>query len=223
MNDTKISRRSLLKGAGFGAAALLGGGTSILTRMPPAIAAPTGELYTTAASKGILYGSSLATWQYAGSEFSEPDPEYAALHAREAGMMFTEDDLLWWRLRPSRTAALDFSYGDRIISDAETNGQQVFAAHMVWDSGFGEGWTEDELWSLPEAEARSLLYGTIDAEAARYAGRAKAWVVANEVISHNRVDENGFWEFVPWHSTIGPTYVEEPSPTRASTTRPRSS
>ena len=209
MNDTKISRRSLLKGAGVGAAALLGGGTSILGRMSPALAAPTGELYAAAAAKGILYGSSLATWQYAGSEFSQPDPAYAALHAQEAGMMFTEDDLLWWRLRPCRTCGLDFSYGDRIISDAEANGQQVFAAHMVWDSGFGEGWTEDELWSLPEAEARSLLYGTIDAEAARYAGRAKAWVVANEVISHNRVDENGFWEFVPWYGTIGPTYVEE--------------
>lgn len=81
--------------------------------------------------------------------------------------------------------------------------------HIVWDSGFGDGWTEDELWGLPEAEARSLLYGTIEAEAARYAGRARAWVVANEVISHNRVDANGFWEFIPWYGTIGPTYVEE--------------
>jgi endo-1,4-beta-xylanase len=209
MDDNKISRRSLLKGAGVGAALLAGGGTSLLTRMSPALAAPTGQLYQAANAKGILYGSSLATWQYAGSEFSEPDPDYAALFAREAGMMFTEDDLLWWRLRPCRTCALDFSYGDRIISDAEANAQQVFAAHMVWDSGFGEGWTEDELWSLPEQEARDLLYGTIDAEAARYAGRAKAWVVANEVISHNRVDENGFWEFIPWYGTIGPTYVEE--------------
>jgi endo-1,4-beta-xylanase len=204
-----LSRRSFLARSGVGAAALLGGGLSTIARMGTAMAAPVGAVYQAAAAKGILYGSSLATWQYAGSEFSEPDPAYAALFAREAGMMFTEDDLLWWRLRPSRTAPLDFSYGDRIIGDAEANAQQVFAAHMVWDSGFGEGWTEDELWGLPTAEARSLLYGTIDAEAARYAGRAKAWVVANEVISHNRVDANGFWEFVPWHSTIGPTYVEE--------------
>ncbi|MGH7540127.1 MAG: endo-1,4-beta-xylanase, partial [Gemmatimonadota bacterium] len=178
MENGTLTRRSLLKGAGVGAAALVSGGTSLLTRMPPALAAPTGALYQAAAAKGILYGSSLATWQYAGSEFSAPDPQYAALHAQEAGMMFTEDDLLWWRLRPSRTAPLDFSFGDRIIGDAEANAQQIFAAHMVWDSGFGEGWTEDELWSLPTAEARSLLYGTIDAEAARYAGRAKAWVVA---------------------------------------------
>jgi endo-1,4-beta-xylanase len=207
--ERTLTRRSFLARSGVGAAALLGGGASTLAGMGTALAAPTGQLVQAAAAKGLIYGSSLATWQYAGSEFSQPDPEYAALHAREAAMMFTEDDLLWWRLRPSRTAALDFSYGDRIIGDAEANGQQVFAAHMVWDSGFGDGWTEDELWGLPEAEARSLLYGTIDAEAARYAGRARAWVVANEVISHNRVDENGFWEFIPWYGTIGPTYVEE--------------
>jgi endo-1,4-beta-xylanase len=203
MDDKKISRRSLLKGAGVGAAALMGGGTSILGRMSPALAVPTGALYQQAAAKGILYGSSTATWQY------EPDPDYAALFAREAGMLFTEDDLLWYRLRPSRTSGLDFSFADRIYSFAEGNGQSVFAAHMIWDAGFGEGWTEDEIWGLSEQEARDFLFGTIQAEAARYAGRTKAWVVANEVISHNRVDANGFWEFVPWYNTIGPTYVEE--------------
>jgi endo-1,4-beta-xylanase len=202
-NDATITRRSVLKGAGVGAAALLSGGTSVLGRMAPALAAPSGALFQQAAAKGILYGSSTATWQY------EPDPDYAGLFAREAGMLFTEDDLLWYRLRPCRTCSLDFSYADRIYAFAQTNAQPVFAAHMVWDSGFGEGWTEDELWSLPEAEARSLLYGTIEAEAARYAGRTKAWVVANEVTYHTRVDANGFWRFVPWYGTIGPTYVEE--------------
>jgi endo-1,4-beta-xylanase len=203
MDDNKISRRSLLKGAGVGAATLLGGGTSILGRMTPALAAPTGQLYLAAAAKGILYGSSTATWQY------EPDPDYAALFAREAGMLFTEDDLLWYRLKTSRNAPLDFSYGDRIVAFAQGNAQPVFGAHLVWDEGLGDGWYPDELYDLSEQEARDILFGTIQQEVAHYAGQMKAWVVANEVTDGRRKDANGFWTIEPYYLTIGPTYVEE--------------
>jgi endo-1,4-beta-xylanase len=203
MNDTKISRRSLLKGAGVGAAALVGGGTSILGRVPPAIAAPTGQLYQAAAAKGILYGSSTATWQY------EPDPAYASLFATEAGMAFTEDDLLWYRLKPCQTCGLDFSYGDRFVAFAQGNAQPVFAAHLVWDEGLGDGWPPDQLYNLSEQEARDILFGTIQQEVAHYSGQVKAWVVANEVTDGRRKDANGFWTVEPYYQTIGPTYVEE--------------
>jgi endo-1,4-beta-xylanase len=52
-------------------------------------------------AKGLVYGSSAATWQI------EPDPQYSALYQREAGTLLTEDDLLWYRLKPSPGAALD--------------------------------------------------------------------------------------------------------------------
>jgi endo-1,4-beta-xylanase len=201
--DGRLTRRSFLTRGGVGAAAVFGGGLSTLTRMTPALAAPTGQLYQAAAAKGILYGSSTATWQF------EPDPAYAALFAREAGMLFTEDDLLWYRLRVSRNAALDFSYGDRAFAFAQANAQSVFAAHLVWDEGLGEGWYPDELYDLEHQEARDILFGTIEPEVARYAGQTKAWVVANEVTDHRRKDANGFWTIEPWYLTIGPTYVEE--------------
>ena len=67
-NDRKIGRRSFLARAGAGAAVVLGGGLETLARMTPAMAAPTGQLYNAAKAKGILFGSSTATWQY------EPDP-----------------------------------------------------------------------------------------------------------------------------------------------------
>jgi hypothetical protein len=67
----------------------------------------------TALAKGIVYGSSTATWQVG------PDPDYSQLFQREAGILFTEDDLLWYRLRPTPTSGLDFSYRDQIIAYAE--------------------------------------------------------------------------------------------------------
>jgi endo-1,4-beta-xylanase len=187
----------------MGAAALLGGGASTLAGMATAMAAPTGQLYQAARAKGILYGSSTATWQF------EPDPAYAALFAREAGMAFTEDDLLWYRLRTSRNAALDFSYGDRFVAFAQANAQPVFGAHLVWDEGLGDGWYPDELYDLGQQEARDILFGTIQQEVAHYRGQMRFWVCANEVTDARRKDANGFWTVEPWYITIGPTYVEE--------------
>jgi endo-1,4-beta-xylanase len=174
--------------------------------MAPAWGAPTGQLHQAALAKGIRYGSSTATWQV------QPDPAYAALYARESGMLLTEDDLLWYRLKPTPTSPLDFSYGDQIRTFASGNGQPVLAAHLVWDEGLGDGWEPDALYNLSTQEARDLLLGTngvIRQEVAHYNGLVKAWVVANEVTDGRRKDANGFWTVNPWYQTIGPTYVEE--------------
>src|SRR3954462_1958359 len=203
MFDSTLTRRSLLVRGGVGAAAVLGGGARLLTRVAPAWAAPTGAIYQQAAAKGILYGSSTATWQF------EPDPAYAALFQREAGMLFTEDDLLWYRLKPTQTSSLDFSYGDRGGSFASGNGQPVFGAHLAWDEGLGDGWPQDQLYNLSNQEARDILFGTIQQEVAHYRGQMKAWVVANEGTDGRKKDANGFWTVEPWYQTIGPTYVEE--------------
>jgi endo-1,4-beta-xylanase len=211
-SDRRVSRRSVLIGGGLGAAALLAGGVpaagSVLTPRPGAggaIAAVGDPLWQQAYSKGIVYGSSTATWQVG------PDPDYAALFEREAGVLFTEDDLLWYRLRPTPTSGLDFSFGDQIIAFAEAppTVQHVVGAHLVWDEGFGEGWTDDDLWGMTEQQARDVLFSTVDAEVARYRGRVKAWVAANEVTDTQTTDPNGFRTNVPWYETIGPEYVAE--------------
>ncbi len=200
--QTPLSRRSVLIGGGLGATALATG-PGLLGQAAPAWGAPTGAAYQAALAKGIRYGSSAATWQ------TQPDPDYAALFARESGMLLTEDDLLWYRLKPTRTSPLDFTYGDQMVSFATTNAQPVLAAHLVWDEGLGPGWEEDALYFLSEQEARELLFGTITEEVAHYNGQVKAWVVANEVTDGRRNDANGFWTVNPWYQTIGPSYVEE--------------
>jgi endo-1,4-beta-xylanase len=101
-SESGLSRRSFLVRTGLGGAALLAGGGSVLASAATALAAPTGQLYQAALAKGIRYGSSTATWQF------QPDPAYAALFARESGMLFTEDDLLWYRLKPTQSSPLEF-------------------------------------------------------------------------------------------------------------------
>jgi endo-1,4-beta-xylanase len=194
-----LSRRSLLRGAaGLAAAGVVG------TALPAAAGSGSGTgrtpLWKQARRHGIAYGSSTATWQLS-------DKDYARLFAREAAILFTEDDLLWYRLKPTPDSPLDFSFGDQIIGFAERHGMLVFGAHLVWDEGFGEGWTDDDLWGLDRDAARHLLFGTVRAVVRHYRGRVDAWSVANEVTSPEGV--HGLRTDVPWYATIGPSYVAE--------------
>jgi endo-1,4-beta-xylanase len=211
--DRDITRRSLLVGAAGAAVGLIGctgsarNAAPTRTRAGPSapvvpvqcrtLGGARPSLWEVALQRGLVYGSSAATWQLS-------DREYRELFAREAAMVFTEDDLLWYRLRPTPDSELDFTYGDRIVEFAERQGMLVLGAHLVWDEGFGEGWTDDDLWGLDERAARDLIFGTVDAVVSRYRGRVAAWIVANEVL-----DGVGMRVDVPWYETIGPGYVAE--------------
>jgi endo-1,4-beta-xylanase len=148
-------------------------------------------------ARGLVYGSSGATWQLS-------DPSYRRLFEREAAILFTEDDLLWWRLRPTPDSGLRFGHADRIIDFARGRGMLVFGAHLVWDEGFGKGWTDADLWQIDEKRARDLMIGTIDAVLARYRGKVAAWSVVNEAI-----DSSGLRSDVSWYTTVGPSYVAD--------------
>jgi endo-1,4-beta-xylanase len=207
-----LTRRSFVAAAAGAAAALAGcsGGGSSVSPTSTAVATTStagpvelpdcgrgNALWQTAIRRGIVYGSSTATWQLA-------DAEYRKLFEREPAILFTEDDLLWYRLRPTPTSGLDFKYGDRIVEFAERNGMLLFGAHLVWDQGFGEGWKDDDLRGLDEAHARELLFGTLERVVTRYRGRVAGWIVANEV-----VDDAGLRTDTPWYEALGPSYVAE--------------
>src|SRR4051812_33714020 len=200
MPATPLARRTFLAGA------TAAGVVATLPR-PAAAASPfhrAGDptpLWQLAVGKGIVFGSSVATWQL--------DKTYPALHAREAALLFTEDDLLWYQLKPKPTSRLKFKTGDQIIGVAEANRQLTIGAHLVWDEGFGEGWTDDDLWGLSRKKAEKLLYGVIEEEVAHYKGRMNGWIVANEVTDPNDADKHGFRTNVPWYDTIGPGYIAE--------------
>jgi endo-1,4-beta-xylanase len=167
---------------------------------PSPIAMSPVPLWQTAFERGIVYGTSLATWQ-------AEDTDYLPLVDHEAGILFTEDDLLWWRLKPTPDSELDFTFGDMFFDIAEQQQQLVLAAHLVWDEGFGEGWTEDDIWGMSEDDARTLMLGNIEQEMERYKGRTASWIVVNEAIDAHEAD--GLRKDYPWYETVGPTYIEE--------------
>jgi endo-1,4-beta-xylanase len=159
-------------------------------------------LWEVAQRRGVVYGGSISTWMYAD------DPAYAHLFGREVAMLWPEDDFLWYRLRPSPTSGLDFTYPDMIVEFAERHGQLVIGAPgLVWDEGFGDGWTDDDLWGMSHRRASHVLFSTVRAMVRRYRGRVVAWIVCNEVTDPEGV--HGLRTDVPWYNTIGPGYVAE--------------
>ena len=205
LEATRVTRRTFLLGASALAAAACtrSRGHVVATAASPVVpvdcpaADGSDALWATAIGNGLVYGSSAATWQL-------DDPEYRRLFARQAAIVFTEDDLLWWRLRPTPTSDLDFSYGDRIVRFARGEGMLVLGAHLVWDQGFGKGWSQSDFVTMDPGRARRLLFGTLDAVVRRYRGRVAAWIVANEVL-----DAGGLRIDVPWYTALGDGYVAE--------------
>jgi endo-1,4-beta-xylanase len=206
-----VSRRSVLLGGGAGMLGLAAGVTPLdvaAAGTKPGAGVP--ALWRAAARRGILYGSSIATWQIEDDATGAmTDPGYAKLFAHHAAILFTEDDLLWWRIRPTPQSGLDFTHPDRIYAFAEKHDQLVYGGPgLVWDEGFGDGWKDKDLWNISEKRARHLLYGTLRAVMHRYRGRTAVWAVVNEAIV-NGTDQghHGLRTDVPWFATIGPEYV----------------
>jgi endo-1,4-beta-xylanase len=179
------------------AGALAASGCSRTTRFECTTSDGDRRLWETAIARGLVYGSSGATWQLA-------DPAYRRLFAREAAILLTEDDLLWWKIRPTPESDLQLESGDEIVALAERHEQLVLGAHLVWDQGFGGGWTQADLEGMSESRARAVLSDSVEQVVARYRGRVAAWIVANEVL-----DRYGLRPDVPWWGTIGPAYVAE--------------
>jgi endo-1,4-beta-xylanase len=199
----RLSRRSALLGAaGVTATSRIGGlgNTAAYQATPQATPISRVPLWQTAWQHGIVFGTSAATWQL-------EDPDYARLVEHEAALLFTEDDLLWWRLRPTPISELDFQFADQFMAFAEQNRQLVLGAHLVWDEGFGEEWTEDDLWGMDEETARRLLFDTVEQVVGRYRGRVAGWIVVNEAIDAHEAD--GLRRDFPWYETIGPSYAAE--------------
>ncbi len=203
-----LTRRAALRGAAGAASVGLAGRSrlGLAQDATPEAAAPAPfdlvrqPLWRPAAEAGLVFGSAMSTRLLA-------DLPYTRLVDHEAALLFTEDDLLWYKLKPTPEAELDFQFGDLFFDFAERQQKLVFGAHLVWDEGFGEGWTDDDLWGLDEPAARRLMLDTVAAVAGRYRGRTAGWVVVNEAIDAHEGD--GLRRDYPWYETIGPSYLAE--------------
>ena len=202
-----VSRRSVLLGAAAGAAGVSSAG-GLLTgptaagSVAPAAAEKKVPLWRPAYDRGILYGAATATWQI-GRQALQRAVQAARRHLVHAGRL----PLVRAEAHPGLASSTSPS-ATRSSSIAERNKQLVFGAHLVWDEGFGEGWTDKDLWDIGEKRARKLLFGTLRKTVRRYRGRVHIWSVANEVIVNGPDDSKGGLRLdVPWIHTIGPEYV----------------
>jgi endo-1,4-beta-xylanase len=207
--DKTLTRRSFLLGASATAVGLAACRQSSGTRHQVAAPSPTAcpalegapwkhePLWQTAFRQGILYGSTTATWQIS-------DAAYRRLYAREAAILSTEDDFLWYRVRPSPTSGVRFKYSDEIVAFAKQHHMLMFGAHLVWDQGYGNGWKQSDFFGMNTSTAKRYLWGTVDALVKRYRGRIAIWSVANEVLNGN-----GLRTDVPWYLSLGPSYVAD--------------
>src|ERR687894_686793 len=104
--ESGFTRRTVLKGAaGAAAAATLGplAADAVARRAP---------LWRVAQRHGVVFGTAIATWMFEDEPFMD-------LVDREAALIFTMDDFLWYQLKPSRDAPLNFGPGDQIVALAE--------------------------------------------------------------------------------------------------------
>ena len=172
------------------------------SRPPRSPVWPSPSLRAAGSAGGLTYGASTTTWQIR-------DSAYRALFAYEAGLLFTEDDFLWYRVRPTPSSPLLFRRPDQIVSFAERLRIPVLGAHLVWDQGFGRGWTHAELWGMSRSRAERVLFGTVRALVERYAGRVRYWSVVNEAVADGEGSDHGLRRDVPWYQTIGAGYVAQ--------------
>lgn len=211
LSGRPVSRRLLLGGAAAGGLGLaLGAGSTSATAAPVTPTTPAVPLTRRYPAKTPLWKiASDARLAYGTSHSSRlfEDTAYGDLVDQQAAILFTEDDLLWYQLKPTPDSPLDFSFGDKLYARAKRDHQLVFAAHLVWDEGFGDGWGEDfsTLYELNHDDASELLFGIEKALVKRYRGRTAGWIVANEVTDPEGKD--GLRTEVPWYQTIGSGYV----------------
>jgi endo-1,4-beta-xylanase len=159
-----IDRRTLITGAAAAALA-----PRIEAAVPPSLAA-------TARAKGIRFGSTMGSGNFA-------DPQYRALNAAQIGLVVPETEMKWVALRPDATR-FDFRGADGIVAWAKANGVGVRGHTLLWHfERWMPEWTRTHDYGVdPRTESARVLVEHIDTVARRYAGAVYSFDVVNEGI-----------------------------------------
>jgi endo-1,4-beta-xylanase len=169
--DHRPTRRQVV--AGLAASAIVA---------PPVAAARAAErepLRVTAGSRGLLYGSTIATGQVVA------DDDFTALVLRECAALVTENELKWGNICDA-PGAYDFAPADAIVDFAMANGIAMRGHTLLW-------YYKTPRWfrELPDAaSAEREMLSHIATVAGRYRGRVRLWDVVNEPFepAHGRAD-----------------------------------
>jgi endo-1,4-beta-xylanase len=136
-------------------------------------------LQATAAGRGRLYGSTIATSQVLA------DDDFTALVRRECAALVTENELKWGNICDA-PGEYDFSHADAIVDFAAANRIAMRGHTLLWYYRTPRWFRE-----LPDAAtAEREMLNHIAAVAGRYRGRMRLWDVVNEPFepAHGRAD-----------------------------------
>jgi endo-1,4-beta-xylanase len=178
--------------------------------MPPAptltgpVISPDGPgLGTIAAAHGRVYGAAVQ------SQMLTSDRAYAALVARECGLLMPDYETKWGVLQPTE-GHFNFAPLDTLLAWARAHAKPVRGTALVWHEGLPD-WVAPALMVSPE-HARAVLDTQIGRVLARTQGSIQQWDVVNEVVADpagSDTPQSGPGELrdTPFLRGLGPDYI----------------
>ncbi|GAA4601257.1 endo-1,4-beta-xylanase [Actinoplanes octamycinicus] len=127
-----------------------------------------------------LGASATAKNRYFGAAIAAPklgDSTYATLLRTEFTSVTPENEMKWDATEPSR-GTFTYTAGDRIVSTAQANRQQVRGHTLAWHSQM-PSWAQ----ALSGSALRSAMLNHVTQVATHYKGKVYAWDVVNEAFA----------------------------------------
>jgi endo-1,4-beta-xylanase len=182
-------RRLLTAGITAGIAAAL--------PVPAAAAAAWEGLQRRAATKGLVYGTTISAAQITG------DADFVALVLQQAGLVVPENDMKWQDINRGAPGDDDFTGADVIVDFAVKNRLVLRGHNLLWywrtPAWFGR---------LPDRAAKEAAVITrIRTMAGRYRGKIDCWDVVNEPIEPKDGRPDGLRRAV-FLDALGPQYLD---------------
>jgi endo-1,4-beta-xylanase len=167
--------------------------------------APDRPLFEIAASRGMTYGVAVK-----GTQIAE-EPEFAALVAREAGLLVPEYEAKFEALQPEM-GRFDPAPLDAVLNWAQAFRKQVRGHALVWHQDLPE-WARAALAEGP-VRARAVMTAHFDFALSHARRQLRDWDVVNEPIANppgSDVPEppgnSGDLRATPWLRALGPDYI----------------
>lgn len=178
--------------AGLTRRALLGAGDGLVAARAEAADV---SLRRLAAAGGKSFGCAAGSYQLA-------DADFAAVLAREAGMLVPEYELKRLIVEPS-PGRFDFSGADALLAFAEAHGMKTRGHTLVWYAA-NPAWLEEKVLNAPDDE---ILTYYVTRTMGRYRGRMHSWDVVNEAIYPADGRPDGLRNSM-WLKRFGPGYID---------------
>jgi endo-1,4-beta-xylanase len=140
------------------------------------------SLKAVAASKGILFGSSVGAGRAGTLTGSFADPRYLQILRQDCSILVPENELKSYVIAAERDR-YDFEPGDRIAAFAKNEGLELRGHTLLWNRvEFTPKWLRDWFAGLSAAEGERYLRDYIRRVCTHHGDQIHSWDVVNETV-----------------------------------------